>query len=363
MIVLIVIFLFIIVSALGIYTYHYFDHLFSFLNINIKAKKKVLLIFSIILMLLGINLSNISSIIILHWFIIGLIVNLVFYIIDKFWHKDFKKVKYSGIIPVVLTTLILTYGYFNMQNIKEKVYVIETNKELKQDYTFLFLSDLHFKTTMDIGKLRKIVDDINHKNYDFAILGGDIIDEKTSKNDMIECFKVLGNIKTNYGIYYIYGNHDKQPFTNNKKFSSLELASSIRKNNISILVDDDVVINDDIVLFGRDDISINTNRLKAKEEIDKLDKKKFLLIADHEPTEVSSNAKLGFDLQVSGHTHAGQIFPAKQIIELFLGEVAYGHIKEDNYDLIVSSGIGGWGYPLRTSAHSEFVTVKIKNKS
>ena len=78
------------------------------------------------------------------------------------------------------------------------------------------------------------------------------------------------------------------------------------------------------------------------------------------PIDLNENAKNKYDLQLSGHTHAGQIFPAGLLIDIF-GEINYGHRKINNFNIIVSSGLGGWNFKLRTDKHSEYVVVNIKN--
>lgn len=63
---------------------------------------------------------------------------------------------------------------------------------------------------------------------------------------------------------------------------------------------------------------------------------------------------------MSGHTHAGQIWPAGMFIKYVMNDTFdYGYIKKDNLDVIVSSGIAGWKFPIRTEEHSEYVILDI----
>ena len=94
-----------------------------------------------------------------------------------------------------------------------------------------------------------------------------------------------------------------------------------------------------------------------------IDKNKFILLLDHQPSNLDENSFLGYDLQLSGHTHKGQIWPCGLISELFnFNELEYGYEKIGNYEVIVSSGISGWNYPIRTGSKSEYLIVDIKNK-
>lgn len=356
----IVFLLLLILSTLGIYTYRYLKGIFKYVHLERRLEVVITLIICATVIILGVNIFNGTAIVILHWLLFGLITNLGFFLIRKIFKKTYPKLKDSGIIPIVLTFLTMSYAYFNMINIKETHYEITTDKTLKQSYDLLFISDLHILTTMNIDKLNKEVAKINKKNYDFVILGGDIVDESVDKKTMQETFKALGNINNKYGIYYVYGNHDEQLYSRNPYYTKEELTNALKENDITILCDTDVTINDDVIIYGRDEISRNQNRLDTNDIIKTLDEDKFKLIIDHQPLDVTKNANLGFDMQLSGHTHAGQIFPANIVIELFINELAYGHETRGDYDIIVSSGMAGWGFPLRTTKHSEYVTIHLK---
>ncbi|HCL03309.1 MAG TPA: hypothetical protein DHW61_13045, partial [Lachnoclostridium phytofermentans] len=83
---------------------------------------------------------------------------------------------------------------------------------------------------------------------------------------------------------------------------------------------------------------------------------------DHQPSELETAASLGVDLQLSGHTHNGQIWPIGLITKIFhINELNYGNKKIDNYNAIVTSGIGCWGFPLRLGSKSEIVIIQVNN--
>lgn len=87
---------------------------------------------------------------------------------------------------------------------------------------------------------------------------------------------------------------------------------------------------------------------------------------DHQPLDLAENAALGYDLQLSGHTHGGQIWPVGPVCSLAarLASVEYcnyGMKQIGDFQVIVSSGIAGWGYPIKTGAKAEYVIVDIHN--
>ncbi len=359
--VMILVFIFILLMIS--YFFCHFKRLYNLTKLSFKLKMTLTIITTLLISFLAINIFNVIGIIVLHWFVFSVITDLVFYVINKISTKRYLKLQLSSIIPICLTIIVMLYGYYNMTNVIEHKETIISFKELKQDYDILFISDLHYKTTMDKKKLDKIVDDINQKEYDLAILGGDIVDESTTNQDLKDVFNSLGNIKTKYGIYYVYGNHDEQNYSTHRTYSKEELKNVLTTNNITLLSDTYQELNDDIIIYGRDEISRNSKRQDSSSIIKDLDQSKYLLIVDHQPLDISKNANLGFDMQLSGHTHAGQIFPAGIIIKLFINEVAYGHEKIDNLDVIVSSGMAGWAFPIRTSDHSEYVSIHLQNKA
>ena len=81
---------------------------------------------------------------------------------------------------------------------------------------------------------------------------------------------------------------------------------------------------------------------------------------DHQPGDLKENNRQGIDLQVSGHTHAGQIWPTGQLMQLLgINEINYGYRKTGNLQTVVTSGMAGWGYPIRTGGHCEYVIIDV----
>ena len=89
------------------------------------------------------------------------------------------------------------------------------------------------------------------------------------------------------------------------------------------------------------------------------ERERFLLVADHQPVDVEENASEGVDLLLSGHTHAGQIFPVGYLIDLS-GGMRYGLYRKGACRVIVSSGEAGWGFPIRTQGKCEYVVVHLR---
>lgn len=274
------------------------------------------------------------------------------------WYKIYK----SGIIAILLAAIVLGYGRYNIFHVVRTEYTVKTQKNIRPDgYKIALLADLHYGISLDDAELEKVVQRINREDTDIVVLDGDIVDENTTLKQMESAFRILGQIKNKYGIYYTYGNHDKNNYTETPNYTKEKLAKTIEKNGIHILEDTSVLINQEVQLIGRADRSDTSgNRKEIKSLVEKLNPKQEWIVLDHQPTEYKKVQNAGADLILSGHTHAGQIWPAGVFATLFhFDEMSYGERRQENLDAIVTSGIAGWGYPIRTEKHSEYVVVNV----
>lgn len=307
---------------------------------------------------------------VIHFLMFSVIIDIIYFILNKFLStrkiKPYKNIYNLGIVPIILTIIAISYGIWNFSNIIETNYTIYSEKELSKDYKVLFISDLHYGVNMDIKKLNEYKEMFNKENFDFVILGGDIVDEKTTNIEMKNVFSTLGSIKSKHGVFFVYGNHDKSNYRMGlREYTKEELERTIDNSNIISLVDDIYTINNELTLIGRNDASFtrDSGRKSSSELLEDIDKNDFLLMLDHQPIDLKKNKELGYDLQLSGHTHGGQIFPIGLMDNIFkVNEMNYGYKNMDNFSIIVSSGMAGWSYSFRTEKHSEYVIINIKNK-
>ena len=357
----------IILSILAsFYFYFFFKKLLTTFSVKFsKNIQAICLIFTIFLGCGCLNYVSFSAIMVYHFVMFSLFVYALFKIIKLiFKHKNtqiLNKIICTGIIPLLLTVGVLSYGYVNINTVYEKSYTVESEK-LTNNYKFLLLSDLHFGTVQKTSVLKNSIEKFNQLKLDFVVLDGDIIDEFSTKQDMVLVFETFSKINTNYGIYYVFGNHDRQQKTKHHYFSESDIINELNKNDIIILSDSKVKINNDIVLIGREDEEFNSkNRKEISTMIETQDDSNFILVADHQPIELNKNAKAGVDLQISGHTHAFQVWPLGELLNS-IGFYTYGKYKVDNTTLIVTSGFAGWGFPNRTEKHCEYVVVNLTKK-
>lgn len=357
----------------GIYLYFYFKRIFKCFHKNTDSRilKVLLAAASFLIVLPAINIWSVNTVIVLHFFAFSVCTDLIILIGKRLAKKNlpaiWNKLYQCGLFPILCTALLLCYGWWNMTHPVETSYTVYTDKNIRQEgYQIALLSDLHFGTTMGMEKLKTYCDQISDNDPDLVILCGDIIDENTTRSQMQAVFPQLASIKSTYGVFFVYGNHDRGRYSSEKHFTEGQLEEVLRGSGIHVLSDETYTVNEELTLIGREDRSFYRDTRKTSEALlESVDTDNFLLMLDHQPRELIENDEVLYDLQLSGHTHGGQIFPVGLFSDLFarFGEMNYGYRQMDHMQVIVSSGIGGWGYPIRTGSHSEYVLIDLKPQS
>lgn len=352
----------------GIYLYFFFGRFLTLFQIEKKSKKsrRLSILFAVICAALGWQVYGLAAVIILHFLALCIIMEVLNAVLKRRLKSE-KAVKNwsflyrSGIVSIILIILIMGYGYINIGQVRRTEYQLETKKELEHELKIVQISDLHMGTAMNLTKLEQYCDEIAAENPDILALTGDIFDESTKWEEMEAAAELLAGIETKYGIYYVFGNHDYNSYRITPNYTADELRSTLTEKGIQILEEVAVTVADGLVIAGRTDISAGRGELS--QVIRDVPEDAYLLLLDHQPVELAENAAAGVDLSLSGHTHAGQIWPTGQLSELVgVVELNYGPKQIEDYQAIVSSGIAGWGYPIRTGGHSEYVVITLYEK-
>lgn len=296
----------------------------------------------------------------IHLFVFWAIVDLFAFLIRKALNKRRRRKYINGFIAIALTVVYLTYGWIMAHTVLETDYLINTDKALGQDtLRVVAIADLHSGITLDGEEFANECEKINEVKPDLVVVCGDFVDDSTSKEDMIKSCEALGKLNTKYGVFFIYGNHDRGYFEN-KNFSEEELTKSLLENNVTVLSDEAVKINESVYIIGREDAS-RKERKSAEELIEEIDSSKYVIMLDHQPNDYDAIENASPDLVISGHTHGGHIFPAGQIGMLMgANDALYGLTERGNTSFIVTSGISGWAIPFKTFTVSEFLVIDIK---
>ncbi len=218
------------------------------------------------------------------------------------------------------------------------------------------VSDIHLGTIIGPRRLTKLVETLNHIAPDIIVMAGDVVDEDLKPVIRNNAGAYLKRLNAPYGVYGITGNHEY--------IGGAEKAVEyLSKNGISILRDSVVKINNSFYLIGRDDLQSERFGGKARKPLEQLlsnlDPELPVFLLDHQPYHPEKNASLGINLQMSGHTHHGQIWPLNYITSLIF-PVSYGYSWIDGMHLYVSNGFGTWGPPVRIGNKPEIVVFNIR---
>lgn len=278
-----------------------------------------------------------------------------------------------GSVVVACAVATCLYGIFNARNIKVNEYSVTVNKSCGSDKHLkaVLVADLHMGYAIGVDHITNMVKKINEQNADIVIIAGDIFDNSYDGMDDPEGIKAqLKSIKSKYGVYAVYGNHDIDEkilmgFTfdwGGKQLHSEKMTNFIKECDIKLINDESVLINDEFYLVGRRDTdkpgTEDGTRAEISELTKDLDKAKPIFVLSHEPDELQKTADAGADIDFSGHTHNGQLFPGNLTIGLFW-ENPCGMIKKDNMYSIVTSGVGVYGTFMRVGTDAEICSVDI----
>jgi len=283
----------------------------------------------------------------------------IIYFFNRFFHylpatvtSRYRKIQVlSGYILVLYLSVYGYYQYRNPQVVEQKISIAKKAGAYKS-LKVVGVSDFHLGVANDKNSLERYVELINEQHPDLILIAGDLIDNNTLPLEKERMWENLNELQAPLGVYFCMGNHEYM------SGSSKEVRNFFSKTNIHILKDSLTVINNSIQIVGRDDRQGNRRRKPLKDLVKNADSALPLFLIDHEPFHLYEAEENGIDLQFSGHTHHGQIFPANILTDLAY-ELSYGYMQKGNTHYFVSSGLGLWGPPFRIGTHSEVVVFNI----
>ena len=263
---------------------------------------------------------------------------------------------YGFILSLIFTVVLLGYGYYNYRHPKTNTINIALDKPLAGDakpVKIVAVSDLHLGNGTRKTALKRYVKMINEQNPDLILIAGDLIDNSVVPLYTEKMMEELTELKAPLGIYMVPGNHEY--------ISGIRKSMQfIKETPIHLLRDEVVTLPGGIQIIGRDDRS-NKSRLSLQELVKNIDPAKPVILLDHQPYNLSDTENAGIDLQFSGHTHRGQVWPISLITD-HLFDQSYGYRKWGNSHIYVSSGLSLWGPPFRIGTDSELVVFNITCK-
>lgn len=294
-------------------------------------------------------------------FLFTLFIDLIRFINKKAHFLPTTLMKCPKLIVTVVccfTLLLITYGTWNAHHPITVYYDITIPKSSGSLETLqvVMVSDIHLGTIINNQRLTRLVNRINQLEPDIILLGGDIIDDKIGILADESVSANFSRLYSKFGTYAILGNHEyfaQQPE---------RIIQYLEQSNVHVLRDQYSLINNNFYLVGRDDLSkqryMGTNRQDLADIMTGIDHTLPILLLDHQPHNLQDGVQQGVDLQLSGHTHLGQLFP-NSLLTRKIYELDWGYLRKESMQVIVSCGIGTWGPPIRIGNHPEILSITI----
>jgi predicted MPP superfamily phosphohydrolase len=285
------------------------------------------------------------------------LLNYFFHFLPSSLYRNYGVVKLITACSIfTISFIIIVFGCINAASpkLKKLELDIKANSSPLKKLECIFMSDIHLGSIINRDRLSNIIDISNSVNPDIVLLGGDIVDQHINHIIDRNLGDVMTNFKSKYGVFAVLGNHEY--------FGGYEsVIEYFEKYNIKFLVDIFIPIENSFIIAGRHDASserLFKTKRKSINEIVSNNRRLPIILLDHQPINLDEAVKEKISLQLSGHTHDGQIWPMSFITN-HIWEIAYGYKKIEDTQFYVSSGVGTWGPPVRVGNRPEIVHITI----
>lgn len=256
-------------------------------------------------------------------------------------------------LVILLPLNVLAYGYFHYRDKqrRELTYDFSQNAPQQTSMTLVVLSDLHLGYTIGAAELNEWIALINREKPDAVLLVGDIIDCDVRPLLHDSLAPLFCKIQSRYGTYAVPGNHEY--------IAGIDRSCRfLRQAGIHLLRDSAAILGNSLRIVGRDDRS-NPRRMPLARLMQESPGQELpTIVLDHQPYHLEEAARSHADLQLSGHTHDGQIWPASWFVRR-LYEQPHGPLQKEKTNYYVTSGIGLWGGKFRIGTDSEYLVVHL----
>lgn len=260
-----------------------------------------------------------------------------------------------GQVVLVLALFVSLYGVLHSMKTVVTDYTVELpNLPTEwQGKKIVMFADTHFGAVRNVGFAKKVKQLIEQQNPYAILISGDFYDGPPANYS--ELAKIFGEIKTEKGIYFANGNHEE--------FRSRQIYDSALEAAGIVVLDDRIIEIDGLQIAGVNYSTTNnvTDNSKVIGQLN-LDSNKPSILIKHVPNALEAAESAGFDLQVSGHTHSGQVWPGPLLTKYLFKGFSYGKNMFKNMQVITTSGVGTWGPPQRVSTNSEIVVITLGKK-
>ncbi len=252
-----------------------------------------------------------------------------------------------GVLAVVLA-VVFTAG--NIAYHTKRRVEIPMEAAVDRPLKIVAVSDLHLGFGIGRGELSRWVDMINRERPDAVLLAGDVIDTSTRPLWQGDFAAELRRLDAPWGVFAVPGNHEY--------ISGIdESLRFLAEAGVRVLRDSVTVVADGVAIVGHDDASNRARRSVAELKAALPDGLTTILL-DHQPSDLREAEDAGIDLQISGHTHRGQIWPATWITDRMF-ECSHGEYRRGATRYYITQGLGIWGGKFRLGSRSEYIVINL----
>ncbi|HUI28884.1 MAG TPA: metallophosphoesterase [Candidatus Acidoferrales bacterium] len=264
-----------------------------------------------------------------------------------------KAARFAALDAILITGILVLFGFINAHLVRVRTFDISVAKDAghRRALNIVMASDIHLSSIIGRSRIESIVGKINSLSPDLVLLPGDILDGDLNPVIDQNLGESLRKIKAPLGVYAVTGNHEY--------YGGIERACEyITEHGVKMLRDSAVFVDNSFYVVGRDDREVRKRKSLA-ELMGKVDRKFPVILMDHQPFNLDNAEANGIDLQLSGHTHHGQMWPFNYVTDMVY-ELSYGYLVKGSTHIYVSSGVGTWGPPIRVAADPEIVNIRMK---
>lgn len=269
------------------------------------------------------------------------------------WHNPRPAPVAFGIAALIFAAGYSAYGIWNATHprIHSVTVPLRGLPPQWEGRTLVQISDVHLGPILGKAFLERVVQTVNAQQHAAVFITGDLYDGED--HDLEQFNPLLNRIQAPLGVYFVTGNHETF-LGSNRAFETL------RKTQVRAL-DDAMVVVEGLQIVGLSyPAGAFARRMKsAIEAIPGFDPAKPSILLYHSPSQLQEVKAAGIRLQLSGHTHRGQLFPLNVITRLIYGKYHIGLHLEDGFAVYTSHGTGVWGPLMRTSGRSEITVLRL----
>jgi uncharacterized protein len=264
--------------------------------------------------------------------------------------RRFRNVRLA--LSLALPALFVVYGAVNHRvlRVKEYRFEIARRSSTARELTIVFMADLHFRGLTSDRFLDELAAKVNAQHPDIVLVGGDILEGDRRGEDTGRYERAFRRMTSTYGTFAVPGNHEGYTRTAGGGF--------LERAGIRMLSDEAVPIDRAFTLIGRTDQRRTQSRTPVAQLLAAAPSDLPIVLLVHRPSEFDAAIRGGVAIQLSGHTHHGQLFPANLVTRREY-PLSWGHLVKDGTHFFVTSGVQGWGPPVRTVGASEILVLHV----